>query len=169
SRGTAELIAAEQQAILRRLEENPYRRTCYVLDLATGHELPRPPVLYAAGNQGCGFPPVLTRDGRPIFFYRTVYSNWNRGVKPAVGLGYLDVAANSIEPIRHTSGYTPPWNTFWGTCDESQAYSVGDDVLYICHQGTLSGLDLQTRRLFTIHGVRDTWGGRPAPTWAAKR
>jgi outer membrane protein assembly factor BamB len=167
SRGTPELIAAEQRAILRRLEENPYRRTCFVLDLASGRELPRPPVLYAAGNQGCGFPPVLTNDGRPIIFYRTVYSNWNRGVKPAVGLGFLDLAANSIEPIRHSGGNTPPWNTFWGTCDESQAFSVGGDVLYICHQGTLSGLDLKTLRLFKIHGERDTWGGLETPIWAA--
>ena len=167
ARGTPELVAAEQRAIQRRLEENPHRRTCYVLDLTTGRELPRPPVLYAAGNQGCGVPPVLTKEGRPIIFYRTVYSNWNRGVKPAVGLGYLDLAASSIEPIRHANGNTPPWNTFWGTCDESQAFSIGGDTLYICHQGTLSGLDLKTRQLFKIHGERDTWGGLATPVWAA--
>src|SRR5262249_15235432 len=38
---------------------------------------------------------------------------------------------------------------------------------YCCHQGTLSGLDLKTFDLFPIHGERDTWGGLPAPPWAA--
>jgi hypothetical protein len=167
ARGSPELIAREQQAILRRLEENPFRRTCYVVDLATGREARTVPVLYAAGNQGCGMPPVLTASGRPIIFYRSVYSNWNRGVKPAVGLGYLDFAGGTVEPIRHVGGHTPPWNTFWGTCDESQAFSVGGEVLYICHQGTLSGLDLKSHELLKIHGERDTWGGMKTPIWAA--
>src|SRR5205814_1822921 len=33
--------------------------------------------------------------------------------------------------------------------------------------GMLSGLDLKTLDLFPVHGQRDTWGGLPAPPWAA--
>jgi len=163
--GTPELIRAEQQAILKRLTDNKFRRTCFILDRDSGRESVVAPVMYAAGNQGCGFPPTLTADGRAIIFYRTVYSNWNLGVKPAVGVGYLDIKEGWITPIRHANGHTPPWNTFWGTCDESTMFSTGGHILYICHQGTLSGLDLRTLRLFTIHGNRDTFGGLPAPPW----
>jgi hypothetical protein len=164
---TPELLRAEQQAILQRLADNPFRRTCFVLDLETGKESVRTPVMYIAGNQGCGIPPVQTARGQPVIFYRTVYSNWNRGVKPAVGLGYLDLKEGWITPIRHRQGPTPPWNTFWGTCDETTNFSVGGNLLYITHQGTLSALDLTTNDLFPIHGNRDTWGGLLTPGWAA--
>jgi hypothetical protein len=166
NRGTPEAIRAEQQAILRRLEENPYRRTCFLLDLRTGRELRRAPILYIAGNQGCGIPPVLTRDGQVVVFYRTVYSNWNLGVKPAVGLGVLE-KDGGITPLRHKQGNRPPWNTFWGTSDETTNFSVGGDLLYCCHQGTLSAFDLKTHDLFPIAGERDTWGGLLAPIWAS--
>jgi hypothetical protein len=167
NQGTPELVRAEQQAIRQRLEDNPYRRTFFILDLDTGQEAVRAPVLYAAGNGGCGIPPVRTASGQAVVFYRTVYSNWNLGVKPAVGLGYLDAKDGSVDPIRHRRGNVPPWNTFWGTSDETTNFSVGGDILYCCHQGTLSGLDLKTLALFPIHGERDTWGGLPAPPWAA--
>jgi hypothetical protein len=49
------LIRTEQRAIVQRLEENPYRRTCFILDLDTGRELSRAPILYIAGNQGAAF------------------------------------------------------------------------------------------------------------------
>ena len=166
NRGTPELIRAEQEAILQRLADNPYRRTCFILDLNTGREQKRAPILYIAGNQGCGIPPVLSNDGRVIVFYRTVYSNWSLGVKPAVGLGVLE-KDHGITPLRHRQGNRPPWNTFWGTCDETTNFSVGGDLLYCCHQGTLSAFDLKTYDLFPIAGERDTWGGLLTPIWAA--
>lgn len=165
--GTPEQHRAEQQAILERFEENPWRRTCFLLDLDTGRESVRNPVMYAAGNQGCGFPPALTADGRPILFYRTAYGHWQLGVKPAVGVGYLDPRTGWVEHIHHTSGSIPPWNTLWGTSDETTVFSVGGGVLYISHQGSLGALDLQTRKLSTVHGQRDTFGGMEAPPWAA--
>lgn len=167
SRGTPDLIRDEQQSVLQRLADNPFRRTCFVLDVETGREAVHVPVMYAAGNQGCGLPPTITSDGRAAIFYRTVYSNWSHGVKPAVGVGYLNFQEGSVTPIRHTRGNTPPWNTFWGTCDESTNFSAGGDLLYLCHQGTLSAVDLKTLELFTIHGKRDTWGGLMTPIWAA--
>ena len=111
SRGTPEQVRSEQAAIRRRLEDNPFRRTCFVLDLETGKESVHVPVLYIAGNQGCGIPPVRTANGQAVIFYRTVYLNWNLGVKPAVGLGYLDPKEGWITPLRHRQGNTPSWNT----------------------------------------------------------
>ena len=60
----------------------------------------------------------------------------------------------------------PPWNTFWGTADESMNFTVGGNILYICHQGTLSGFNVETGELFVIGGNRDTWGGVPSVPWA---
>jgi hypothetical protein len=167
TRGSDAQLAAEQQAILDRLTSNPHRQTFFVFDAATGQASDPMPVMYAAGCGGSGFPPVVDADGRVIIFYRTMYSNWNLGVKPCVGVGEIDLDTGRITPIYHANGNTPPWNTFWGTCDESTVFSVGGDQLYICHQGALSRMDLESRQLSPIHGNRDTWGGLPAPAWAA--
>jgi len=162
----AETHRAEQDAVLQRLEEEPHARSLFLLDLRTGQETRRAPVFWAAGCQGVGIPPVRTADGRAIIYYRTAYSNFSLGVAPVVGLGFLEPASWRVTPIYHANGNQPPWNTFWGTADESTNYSVGGNVLYICHQGTLSGLELKTSELFTIAGQRDTWGGESSLPWA---
>lgn len=166
ARGTPELWAAEQAAIRARLREHPASRTFHVLDAASGQAAPPAPVFWAAGCQGVGTLPALIRDGRSLLLYRSAYGNWNHGVAPLVALGLWDPAGNGIEPLFHDRGPQPPWNTFWGTADESQAFTVAGDLAFIVHQGTLSGLDLNTRRLFPILGERDTFGGFPNPAWA---
>ena len=166
ARGTPELWAAEQRAILAHLHAHPDARTCAVLDGATGRELALPPVLWAAGCQGVGTPPVLTPDGRLLVLYRSAYGNWNHGVAPLVALGLWDADGNGIEPVFHDRGPQPPWNTFWGTADESQNFTVAGNLVFIVHQGTLSGLDLTRRHLFPILGERDTYGGFRNPAWA---
>jgi len=163
--GTPELIRKEQEAILDRLRAPPDRQTCFALDLRTGKPAFTPPVLYGAGNGGAGIPPTLTRDGKIIVFYRTMYSNWNLGVKPCVGVGLMDSTSGFITPIRHASGNLPPWNTFWGTCDETTVFAVGGDLLYCTHMGTISALDLKTLQLFNVSGKRDSWGGFKRLQW----
>jgi len=165
ARGTPEKLESERRVVLDHLEKTPDARTFFVLDLATGQERDRVPVLWAAGCLGVGFPPVLTNEGQIIVFYRSAFSNWSHGVAPVVAMGYLDLKRAAVEPIRHASGNSPPWNTFWGTADESQNFSVGGNTLYICHQGTISGLDLKTLKLFHIAGDRDTWGGERGLPW----
>ena len=164
--GTPELWAREQQVVQDYLRDHPDARTFFVLDAGTGEEAPLAPVLWAAGCQGVGAPPALTADGRLLVFNRSAYGNWNLGVAPLVALGLLDLAANRIAPPFHTSGAQPPWNTFWGTADESQNFVVAGRLALITHQGTLSGFDLESHRLFTIHGERDTYGGFRNPPWA---
>jgi outer membrane protein assembly factor BamB len=159
-RGTAEQFDAEQAAILDHLEREPAARTFSALDVATGREGRRFPVLWAAGCQGVGAPPVQTSHG-PVVLWRTMYSNWNLGVAPLVGLGFLDLGRGRVRPIFHEHGSQPPWNTFWGTADESQNFSAAGETLIIAHQSTLSAFDLATRRLEPIAGTRDSWGGYP--------
>jgi len=164
--GTPELWEREQQAILKHLDEHREARTFFVLDAETGKLLPHPPVLWIAGCQGVGTPPVVMPDGRLLVFYRSAYGNWTHGVAPLVGLGLLDLTTNRIEPLHHAHGMRPPWNTFWGTADESQNFVVAGDTVLIVHQGTLSSFDLKTRKLCLIWGERDTWGGFKNLPWA---
>ena len=91
-RGSSAQFEAEQAAILDHLGRDPSARTFFALDVATGREAGRVPVLWAGGCQGVGAPPVQTSRG-PVVFWRTMYSNWNLGVAPLVGLGFLDLGA----------------------------------------------------------------------------
>ncbi|MBN1421457.1 MAG: PQQ-binding-like beta-propeller repeat protein [Planctomycetes bacterium] len=180
ARGSPEAFEKEQRAILAYLESHPQARTFYALDAATGKEAFRAPVLWGAGCQGVGVPPVRTGDARAIVFTRSAYGNWTLGVAPMVGLQLLDLRADPrppedglgafptvrTQPLFHAKGNQPPWNTFWGTADETSTYSCGGTILYVSHQGTLAGFDLETRDLFTIAGKRDTWGGEASLPWA---
>lgn len=166
ARGSPELWVKEQETIIKHLREHRDAQTLFVLDAETGQELPPSPVLWAAGCQGIGTPPVVLPDGRLFVFYRSAYSNWNLGVVPLVALGLLDLTTSRITPLFHAHGMTPPWNTFWGTADESQNFVVVGDTVIIIHQGTLSGFNLQTGELFRIWGERDSWGGFRNLPWA---
>jgi len=166
SRGSPERWEREQQAILRYLEATREARTLFVLDAATGKEAFRAPVLWAAGCQGVGAMPARTADGRLLVFTRSAYGNWNLGVASLVALGLLNLQTNRIAPLEHAHGRQPPWNTFWGTADESQSFTVAGDTVLIAHQGTLAGFDLKQRTLFTVWGERDTYGGLPNLPWA---
>ncbi len=164
--GTPDLWAREQQTVRGYLRDHADARTFFAFDAETGEPAPLAAVLWAAGCQGVGAPPALTATGDLLVFNRSAYGNWNHGVAPLVALGLLDLGANRIAPLFHTSGPQPPWNTFWGTADESQNFVVAGNLALIVHQGTLSGFDLESHRLFTIHGGRDTFGGFRNPPWA---
>ena len=164
--GTPELWAKEQEAIVRYLDERRDGRIFFVLDAETGKESKLAPVLWAAGCQGVGSPPVVLPDGRLFVFWRSAYGNWTHGVAPLVSLGLLDLTTNAITPLRHAHDRQPPWNTFWGTADESQNFVVAGKTVLIVHQSTLSGFDLETQKLFPIAGERDSWGGFRNLPWA---
>jgi hypothetical protein len=166
ARGGPELWEREQLVIERYLEEDREGRTFYVLETETGREAMRVPMLWAAGCQGVGTPPARMADGGWLVFHRTAYGNWNLGVAPLVALGRLDLGRNRIDPLFHRDGAQPPWNTFWGTADESQNFTVAGQKVLIVHQGTLSGFDLRDQRLFAIWGERDTFGGFRGLSWA---
>ena len=166
ARGTPELWAKEQRAILEHLEQEPDARTFFVLDAATGKQPFTAPVLWIAGCQAVGAQPALTGDGRLLVFYRSAYGNWNHGVAPMVALGLMDLETNRITPLFHQQGAQPRWNCFWGTADESQNFLVAGETAFIVHQGTLSGFDLKKNDLFPIAGERDTFGGFRNPPWA---
>ncbi|MCS7238698.1 MAG: PQQ-like beta-propeller repeat protein [Thermoguttaceae bacterium] len=164
-RGSPEQIRAEQEAIRQRLSREPWRRTFYILDAATGAESVIAPVLYTGGCAGVGNPPAATSDGRLVVIYRTAFSNFSLGVAPFVGVGLLNVGTGEIEPLFHAHGQQPPWNTFWGTADEAQSIMTAGELVYFCHQGTLSTFNLRTRELLPVAGRRDSWGGFANLPW----
>lgn len=165
--GSPSLLADEQDNIVNyHLSEHTDSRTFFVLDAETGKQADLSPVLWCAGCQGVGTPPVVMPDGKLLVFYRSVYGNWNMGVAPLVALGLLDLKTMYIEPLKHKHGMQPPWNTFWGTADESQNFVVAGNTLLIVHQDTLSGFDMKTKELFLIAGNRDSWGGFKNLPWA---
>jgi len=166
SRGNEVLWAQEQAAIVDYLKENPENRSFFVLDADTGQEAITAPVLWVGGCQGVASPPVVLPDGRLLVCYRSAYGNWSHGVAPLVALGILDLSKNRITPMSHAHGRGTPWNTFWGTADESQNFLVARDTLFLIHQGTLTGFDMNTGKLFLIAGNRDTWGGFHNLPWA---
>ena len=166
ARGTPELWAGEEDAVRGFLESEPEARTFFVLDAATGHEAMNAAVLWVGGCQGVGAMPAQTAEGRLLIFNRSAYGNWNHGVAPLVGLGELDLDTGRIDRLFHREGRQPPWNTFWGTADESQNFVVAQRTALIVHQGTLSGFELDSGRLFRLWGERDTFGGFVSPVWA---
>lgn len=165
-RGMPELWEKEQKAAIDFLKQTPDAESFYLFDAATGQAGDPAPVLWASGCQSAGAPPASTSEGRMLVLYRSAYGNWNHGVAPLVALGLLEPAKNRIAPLHHETGAQPPWNTFWGTADESQNFLVAGQTALIVHQGTLSGFDLAKNRLFKIHGERDTYGGFANPPWA---
>lgn len=157
--GTTELWEREQAGVIAYLREEPAARSFYLLEVETGRDAGVAPVLGVVGNGGAPTPPVVLPDGRLLVFHRTAYGNWNLGYHVWVGLGLLDLEKNRIEPLTHGHGKQPPWNTFWGTADESQNFTAGERGLFIVHQDTLSVFDRGSRALALVGGNRDTWGG----------
>jgi len=164
--GSPELLAKELGVIRRHIAARREARTFFAFEAASGEPLPWAPVLWCGGCQGVGPPPNVLPDGRLLVFYRSAYGNWTHGVAPLVALGLLDPATGHIEQLRHAHGMRPPWNTFWGTADESQNFLVVGKTVLVVHQGTLSAFDVRTGRLTAVAGKRDTWGGLRNLPWA---
>ncbi|MCS7310586.1 MAG: PQQ-binding-like beta-propeller repeat protein [Armatimonadetes bacterium] len=164
--GTPELWRRECDVIRDYLRKTPDAQTFYVLDADTGRFLPPMPVLFAGGCQGVGTPPVVLPDGRLLVLYRSAYGNWTLGVAPLVAIGILNVEEGQITPLHHREGKQPPWNTFWGTADESNQLVVAGETLLLVHQGTVGAFRMGRGELFPVWGERDTWGGFRSLPWA---
>lgn len=164
--GSPQLWQRECEAIRDYLSRDPASQTFNVLDAETGRLLPPVPVLFASGCQGVGTPPVVLPDGRLLVLYRSAYGNWTLGVAPLVAVGLLDLQEGQVTPLQHRAGRQPPWNTFWGTADESNQFVVAEETVLLIHQGTLAGFRMKDGDLFTIWGERDTWGGFRSLPWA---
>ncbi len=151
---------AEQDAVVRYLDENPHDRTFHALSLEDGKEPWTAPVFYTSGLHNPPTAPTFDpRTGELYTFTRTSLGNWSRGVRPFTGLGRVDRATGRIENLRHAHGDEPGWTDFATIGDETQSLSLMGGVLLSTHQGTIGGVDLKTWRWRPIHNGRDTYGG----------
>lgn len=166
SKGTPELWKKESLAVISYLSTNRESQSFYVLNTSNGKQKAFAPVLWVSGCQAVGAPPALLPDNNLLVFYRSAYGNWNHGVAPMVALGSYNQMSNLVAPFIHKNGQQPPWNTFWGTADESQNFTVVGNSVIFAHQGTLSRFDLESHELKPIFGNRDTYGGYKNPEWA---
>lgn len=166
SQGGPELWRREQEAVRQALARDRAARTLFIFDAGNGQERGVTPVLWAAGCQGVGIPPVATPGGDLIWVNRSAYGPWNLGVVPMVALQQWNISSNTWMPLPHGAGTQPPWGTFWGTADESRQFVLAGQTLLMVHQDTLSGFDLKKGELFRIQGERDTFGGLRSPAWA---
>lgn len=166
SKGTPELWKRESLAISDYLATNREAQSFYVINSENGNQKAPPPILWVSGCQAVGAQPALLPDNNLLVFYRSAYGNWNHGVAPLVALGSYNHISNLVAPFIHKNGQQPPWNTFWGTADESQNFTVVGKSVVIAHQGTLSAYDLESKQLKPIFGNRDTYGGYKNPEWA---
>jgi hypothetical protein len=159
-RYTEERHNAEQQAVLKYLKENPWDQTFYALKLDDGTEPWVAPVFYTGGLHNPPTAPTFNpATGECYTYYRTSLTNYSRGVRPFTGVGRLNLATGLLENLNHAQGDEPGWSAFASIGDETQALSLMGGILLSTHQGTLGGLNLETRKWFPVYNARDTYGG----------
>lgn len=159
-RYTPERHQIEQRELLRYLRENPWDQTFYAVKLEDGTEPWIAPIFYTCGLHNPPTAPTFNpSSGECYTYYRTCLTNYSRGVRPFTGVGRLDPATGLVENLNHAQGDQPGWSDFASIGDETQALGLMGDILISTHQGTIGGLDLETRRWFPIINQRDTYGG----------
>lgn len=163
---TPDRTRKEQEAILDHLGRVPEARTAFLWEADTGKPAGDLPLLWMAGCQAAPAPPVVMPDGRLFGPLRSAYGHWSLGVAPLVGVGFLDPATRALELINLQGAPKPPWNTFWGTADESHNLLAFRNATLFVHQGTIGRFDPASARLERVAGERDTYGGFRAPDWA---
>jgi hypothetical protein len=151
---------AEQEEVVRYLQENPHDQTFYAFRLEDGKEPWTAPVFYTCGLHNPPTPPAFDpKTGECYTFTRTSLTNYSRGVRPFTGLGRIDRETGRIENLWHAQGDEAGWSDFATIGDETQSLSLMGEVLVSTHQGTLGGLHTKTRKWHPIHNARDTYGG----------
>ena len=156
----------ENRAVQFHLLDYPDGQTFFLTKADNGEAMPPVPILWSAGCQGVGTPPVALSSGELIVFGRSAYGNWSRGVAPLVAVGIFQPDEYLFFPLAHQNGKQPPWNTFWGTADETTNVTLLGDELWFTHQDTLSKFGMHSNQLANVAGDRDTWGGYANPPWA---
>jgi hypothetical protein len=159
-RYTEERHKAEQQAVVKYLQENPWDQTFYALKMESGTEPWVAPVFYTCGLHNPPTAPTFNpKTGECFTYYRSSLTNYSRGVRPFTGVGRLDRETGLIDNLNHAQGDQPGWSDFASIGDETQSLSLMGDILLSTHQGTVGGLYPATRKWFPVFNARDTYGG----------
>jgi len=156
---TARRRKAEQDRIIEYLRDNPHDRSFYTFDLKDGSEPWIAPVLYTCGLHNPPTPPTFNpKTGRLYTFCRSALTYYIRGVRRYNALAAIDRKTGRFN-FHWPEETDTNWYPFAMIGDETQSLSMMGNLLISNHQGTLGGLDLDTRQVTTIWAGRDTYGG----------
>lgn len=159
---------AEQDGIVRYLRGNPHDRCFYALNLADGTEAWIAPVFYTCGLHNPPTPPTFNpKTGELYTFCRSALTYYLRGVRRYNALGRIDRETVRFNFYWPEADSRREWYPVAMIGDESQALSMMSGVLLSTHQGTLAGLDLESKEVVTIWAGRDTYGGIFGPAAVA--
>jgi len=152
--------AAEQDAIVRHLEENPYDKCFYALRMDDGWQEWTAPVFYTCGLHNPPTAPTFhVKTGELYTFCRSALTYYVRGVRRYNCMGRIDRATGRLDFTWPTSPEHRNWYPIAMIGDETQALSMMGDELICTHQGTLGSLNVRTMKVTPIWEGRDTYGG----------
>jgi PQQ-like domain len=170
--GTDEDVALEQDFIVEFLKAHPSEQCFHVLRLQDGAEPWVAPILYTGGCHNPMTPPCFNPGTGDVFVHvRSAYGVWDGGgeVRSFTGFGRLDIKTGRVALLRH--GYPSknkerpagapdiPWSSFNYIGDETQTLSCAPGWLFSNHQGFLGAMNLETGKLDSRWGERDTYAG----------
>ena len=174
--GGADDVRAEQDGIVRFLQTHPEEQTFHAFRVSDGSVPWIAPILYTGGLHNPPTPPCVNRETGEVFVQlRSAYGTWDGGgeVRPLTCFGRLDLSTGRVSLIEHSypakdAGRPPgakdmPWAAFAYIGDETQALSCAPGRLFSNHQGSVGMLDLQTGRVASLFGKRDSYGGFYGP------
>ena len=158
---------AEYRGILRYLNEHPDSRTWFTLNLADGKEPWITSVMFTVGLHNPPSPPTFNPKTNELYtIMPTALGVYSDGVSQlGIGIGRIDPATGYLTNIPHALGDRVPGYFAGSTmiADETSTLSLMGDLLLCTHQGAVGSVDLRTRKLATLHGARDSYGGLFGP------
>ena len=159
-RPTSRRRQAEQDGIVQYLQEHPYDRCFYALDLSDGSEPWIAPVLHTVGLHNPPTPPTFNpATGALYTFGRSAMTYYLRGVRRYNVLGRIERRTGRFDFYWPSSDSGRDWYTFPMIGDETQSLSLMGSILIGNHQGMLGGLDLDRLAAKAIWAGRDSYGG----------
>jgi hypothetical protein len=158
---------AEHERIVQFLRDRPDLRTWFTFDLQDGSEPWITSVLFTSGLHNPPSPPAFhPRTNELYTIMPTAIGVYCSGVsQTGIGIGRIDSQTGYLTNLAHAHGDREP-GYFAGMpmiTDETSTVGLMGDFLTVTHMGAVGGVDLITRKIRHLHGVRDTYGGLFGP------
>lgn len=160
----------EMETVRKRITDHPSQQTLHVLNLADGQAPYLPLVLYQSGKSGPGTPLTFNPEtGDGYVWGSGTLSNYMGGVPGNTGAVLkLDPETGKPEFINHRDSGWDNYghrSAFGQPADETMALTLMGDNLINTHMGTISVLNLDSRKNTHIINGRDTYGGLFGPKY----
>jgi len=154
---------AESEGVLEYLNENPHSRTWFTFNLGDGRQPWTTSVMFTSGLHNPPSPPAFNPETMELYtIMPTAIGVYCSGVSQVgIGIGRIDPKTGYLTNVAHDEGEREP-GYFAGMpmiTDETSTLSLMGDFLIVTHMGAVGGVDLQSRKLRKIAGIRDTYGG----------